>query len=395
MAGSPRSPSGPGSGSGPGPGPGAAGAGAVRWFLVRVAAAVAATAIVLFVGGFLIGHQASGPAAAWAKSSGQDALWLGHGWLAGPGAGAGGTGGGSGSGGSGSGGSGSGGSGSGGSDSYAGDGGRGLAALTARIRGSGVNDVYVLAGQLSAGGQLDPSQYAGAAAFLRSFHAALPHVRVCAWLNGTVGQGQLNLDDAAVRAAVVASAAALLHAGFGGISYDLTPVASGDSGLLDLLDATRALHPGILSVDAPKVEPLAGMGLPAALIMRRPVFWTSGYLGDVASRVSQVALMSYDTGVPVPSWYSGYVARETGIALRAVPAGVGLVIGLPAFAGSTLGHHGSAETVPAAIHGVRVALTDSHHPRRTLGVGLYTADSATAQDWSAYQSGWVAPGGSG
>lgn len=379
MAGSPGSPSGPG--PGPGPGPGTAGAGAVRWFLVRVAAAIAATAIVLLVGGFLIGHQASGPTAAWAKSSGQDALWLGHGWLAGPGAGAGGAGGGNGSG---------------GRDGYGGGaGGGGLAALTARIRGSGVSDVYVLAGQLSAGGQLDPSQYAGAAAFLRSFHAALPHVRVCAWLNGTVGQGQLDLDDTAVRAAVVASAAALLHAGFGGISYDLTPVASGDSGLLNLLDATRALHPGVLSVDAPKVEPLAGMGLPAALIMRRPVFWTSGYLGDVASRVSQVALMSYDTGVLVPSWYSGYVARETGIALRAVPAGVGLVIGLPAFAGSTLGHHGSAETVPAAIHGVRVALTGSHHPRSTLGVGLYTADSATAQDWSAYQSGWVAPGGSG
>jgi len=381
MAGSPGSPSGPGSGSGPRPG--AAGAGAVRWFLVRVAAAVAATAIVLLVGGFLIGHRASGPTAAWAKSSGQDALWLGHGWLAGPGAGAGGAGGGSGSG---------------GRDSYGGDGGDGgggLAALTARIRGSGVSDVYVLAGQLSAGGQLDPSQYAGAAAFLRSFHAALPHVRVCAWLNGTAGRGQLDLDDTAVRAAVVASAAALLHAGFGGISYDLTPVASGDSGLLDLLDATRVLHPGVLSVDVPKVEPLAGMGLPAALIMRRPVFWTSGYLGDVASRVSQVALMSYDTGVPVSSWYSGYVARETAIALRAVPAGVGLVIGLPAFAGSTLGHHGSAETVPAAIHGVRVALTGSHHPRSTLGVGLYTADSATAQDWSAYQSGWVAPGGSG
>ncbi len=381
MAASPESPAGPGSGSGPRPG--AAGAGAVRWFLVRVAAAVAATAIVLLVGGFLLGHQASGPAAAWAKSSGQDALWLGHGWLAGPGAGAGGAGGGSGSG---------------GHDSYGGDGddgGGGLAALTARIRGSGVSDVYVLAGQLSAGGQLDASQYAGAVAFLRSFHAALPHVRVCAWLNGTVGQGQLDLDDTAARAAVVASAAALLHAGFGGISYDLTPVASGDSGLLDLLDATRALHPGVLSVDAPKVEPLAGMGLPAALIMRRPVFWTSGYLGDVASRVSQVALMSYDTGVPVSSWYSGYVARETAIALRTVPAGVGLVIGLPAFAGSTLGHHGSAETVPAAINGVRVALTGSHHPRSMLGVGLYTADSAAAPDWSAYQSGWVAPGGTG
>ena len=109
MAGSPGSPSGPGSG----PGPGAAGAGAVRWFLVRVAAAIAATAIVLLVGGFLIGHQASGPTAAWAKSSGQDALWLGHGWLAGPGAGAGGAGGGNGSG---------------GRDGYGGDGGAGTAA---------------------------------------------------------------------------------------------------------------------------------------------------------------------------------------------------------------------------------------------------------------------------
>ena len=55
MAASPGSSSGPGSGSGPG----AAGAGAVRWFLVRVAAAVAATAIVLFVGGFLL-YQTSG-----------------------------------------------------------------------------------------------------------------------------------------------------------------------------------------------------------------------------------------------------------------------------------------------------------------------------------------------
>ncbi len=46
MAASPPSSSGPGSGSGPG----AAGAGAVRWFLVRVAAVVAATAIVACLG---------------------------------------------------------------------------------------------------------------------------------------------------------------------------------------------------------------------------------------------------------------------------------------------------------------------------------------------------------
>jgi hypothetical protein len=336
---------------------------AARWFGVRAAALVMAIVVMVAVGGFLLARQASGPTAAWARASGSDGLWIGHAWLAG---GPGGPG-------------------------AAGRSGPGLAGLAARIRNAGISDVYVQAGQVDAAGRLNPAQYAEAGTFLASFRAALPHVRVCAWIGGAVGRGQLNLDDAATRAGIVASASALLHTGFNGISYDLTPVASGDSGLLALLSATRALHPAVLSVTAPKLEPLAGMALPAALILRRPTFWTTGYLAQVARRVSQVTVMSYDTGVLFPSWYSGYVARETSLALHAVPPGVGLVIGVPAFAGSTLGHHGSAETVAAALRGIRAALTAGHHPRAGFGTGLYTAGTATAQDWSSYESGWVHP----
>lgn len=332
---------------------------AVRWILVRAAAAAAAIVIMVSIGGFLLSRQASGPTAPWARSTGHDGLWLGQAWLDG---GHGGT-----------------------------RGPAGLTALAGRIRASGITDVYVQAGRLGAAGQLSPAQYAGAGAFLASFRAALPHVRVSAWLGGNVGPGQLNLDDAATRRTIVASAAAVLHAGFAGISYNLVPVASGDQGLLSLLDATRALHPAALSVTAPKIEPLSGMELPASLILRRPAFWTTGYLAQVASRVSQVAVLSYDTGMPFPSWYSGYEARETALALGAVPPGAGLIMGVPAFAGSTLGHHGSAETVTAAIHGIRVALTSSHQRPAHVGVGLYTADTATAPDWSSYQSDWVRP----
>lgn len=335
---------------------------AVRWVLVRAAAAAAAIVIMVTIGGFLLSRQASGPAAPWAKSTGHDGLWLGHAWL------------------------------DGGTGGQAGQRGPGtLTALAGRIRTSGITDVYVQAGPLDGTGRLDPAQYAGAPAFLASFRAALPHVRVSAWLGGNAGPGQLNLDDAATRRTIVASAAAVLHAGFAGISYNLVPVASGDRGLLSLLDATRALHPAVLSVTAPKIEPLSGMELPASLILRRPAFWTTGYLAQVASRVSQVAVLSYDTGMPFPSWYSGYEAREAALALSTVPPGVGLIMGVPAFAGSTLGHHGSAETVTAAIHGIRVALTSSHQPPARIGVGLYTADTATAADWSSYQSDWVRP----
>ena len=138
-----------------------------------------------------------------------------------------------------------------------------------------------------------------------------PGVRVSAWLGGVIGSGHINLGDRAIRGRILAATAAVLHAGFTGVHYDLEPVTSGDPGLLALLSASRALHPDPLSVAVPKLEPLPGLRLPAQLGTGRPVFWTSGYLTQVASRVDQVAVMSYDTGMPFQSWYGGYVERET------------------------------------------------------------------------------------
>lgn len=309
--------------------------------VARVAAAAAAVLIVFVVAGFFLAHQASGPSASWATSSGHDGLWLGPGSVADV---------------------------------------AGRSRLAARIRASGVADVYVPAGPVSTTGGLTPSP--ATASFVSWFRRTFPHVQVCAWLTGTVGRGHLDLDEGATQRALVATSRSLLRAGFTGISYDLAPVASGDAGLLAVLDQTRALHPAVLSVDTPKLEPLTGMGLPAALIMRHPVFWTSAYLSQVASRVSQVAVLGFDTGVPLSSWYSGYVKRETSVALHAVPASVGLVIAAPA-------NGGSDESVAATIHGARVALTATGRRQALFGVGLYTAGTATASDWSAYQADWV------
>jgi len=337
-----------------------------RWIALRAAAALAALLVVILIAGFLIGHQASGPTAAWARSTGQDALWMGHAWV---------------------------------------DGGHSqadLGRLAARIRPSGIRDVYVFAGQLDARGRLSPAQYPGARTFLASFRAALPHVRVSAWLGGVLGGGHISLGDAATRGSIVAVASAVLRAGFSGVHYDLEPVSNGDSGLLSLLDATRRLHPAPLSVAVPKLEPLPGIRLPAQVVMQRPVFWTTSYLTEVASRVNQVALMSYDTGMYFSSWYAGYVKRETVLALHAMPRQVGLVVGLPAYHTDNLGHHVGAESVAAAVHGIRVGLTSAGHPPppsgaaasgvAPFGVALFADYSATPQDWAAYMSDWVRPG---
>jgi hypothetical protein len=321
--------------------------------LTRVLAAAAAILVVVVVAGFVLAHQASGRTAGWAASTGHDGLWLGPGWLP-----------------------------SGGAAGPAGTA-AGRAQLAARIRASGVADVYVPAGQVDATGQL--AAVPRAASLLSWFHRTLPRVTVAAGLTGAVGRGHLDLDERATQQHLVASARSLLKAGFTGISYDLSPVASGNTGLLAVLTATRALHPALLSVDTPKLEPLSGMRLPAALIMGHPVFWTASYLSQVASRVDQVAVLGFDTGVPLSSWYSGYIEHEARVALRSVPARVSLVMAAPA-------NGGSNESVAATVHGARVALTAAGRPRAaSFGVGLYTAGTATAGDWSAYQSGWVHP----
>jgi hypothetical protein len=105
--------------------------------------------------------------------------------------------------------------------------------------------------------------------------------------------------------------------------------------------------------------------------------------------VDQVALMAYDTALFTRLSYSGYVRRATEIALAAVPAGVGLFIGLPAYHDHRLTHDDGAETVAAAIRGVRLALAGTPPAGREIGVALYVDFAATEADWAAYRSGWL------
>jgi hypothetical protein len=66
----------------------------------------------------------------------------------------------------------------------------------------------------------------------------------------------------------------------------------------------------------------------------------------VAQHLDQVDLMAYDTTMPFRSWYGGYVARQTELALGAVPARVQLLIGIPCYHYTNFAHRAAAETVP-------------------------------------------------
>jgi len=324
--------------------------------LAVVATGLAAT--LLLAGGMaalVVSGRGDPPATA--RGAGDDALWLGHAWV---------------------------------------DGRRtqaDLDALALRLRPGGIRDVFVHVGPLSPRGSLDPGLRPRARWLVSALHQAVPGLRVQAWLGQVVGRGHLDLGSAQARARVLGSARQVLADGFDGIHYDLEPVPDGDAGYLDLLAGTHALtRPRglILSVAAFQIEPLPLLRFPDRLVTGHPHWWSTGYLRQVSRQVDQVAVMAYDTGLPSRAAYTGYVRRQTALALRAVPDDVDLLIGVPAFRADNLGHHASAETLTAAIRGVRLG-AGAHPPRRPPGLALFADYTATPGDWTVYLAEWSSP----
>ncbi|MFC5149592.1 hypothetical protein [Streptomyces aureoversilis] len=335
-----------------------------RKTVVRVALALALVVLVPVVaaGSALRASYAGSPAED-AVTRGRDAVWLGHAWL---------------------------------------DGRRGpadLAALKRRLDGTGMRDLYVHAGPLEHDGTLPATAYANSRKLIDSLHRELPGIRVQAWLGDKLvrpgeGSNGLRLDSATARAAVVESARQVMRAGFEGVHLDVEPVRTGDRDFLTLLDA---LHPavrsagGVLSIAAQQIDPVPAMHA-AAHFVGSPKWWTQRYFGQVARRTDQIAMMSYDTALPIESLYGGYVARQTELALQVTPAGTDLLMGLPFYHTDDMGHHGHAETAAAAVRGARLGLTREDRDRKRFGLALYVDFAATEDDWRAYRTGWGARG---
>ena len=297
--------------------------------------------------------QFTGAPAAWAKSTGNDALWLGHAWV---------------------------------------DGRRtekDVQQLAVRLRATGIKDLYLHSGPFTWDGHLDPTKYANAGNFLKWARTYLPGIRISAWLGQTVKNG-LDLDDPRSRDNVIAGVAAIMRTGFDGIHYDFEPIGDGDTDFLTLLDRTRR-HTALLSVSTPQIEPYLLMRPVARGLLGHDKYWSQGFFSQVVARVDQVAIMTYDSGAPLRSLYGGYVARQAALGLDLVPESKTLLIGAPAYHDHDLSYLDRAESVAIAAEGAKLALSE-HGRRERFGLALYVDFAATQEDWSEYTDHWAAGG---
>ncbi|WP_083502313.1 glycosyl hydrolase family 18 protein [Sphaerimonospora mesophila] len=327
--------------------------------LLRWAALVAAVLVLLGLAATgVLRWKFAGAPASWAKTTGHDALWMGHAWV---------------------------------------DGRRTAAdvdALAVRLRGTGIRDVYVHSGPLSYDGTLRPEKYPHARNFLKWWHERLPGVRVSAWLGQKVGADddpRLDLADPQARKRIVAGARALIDLGFDGIHYDFEPVPDESGAFLSTLRETRqAIGTKPLTTATQQIEPFPGLRHPARLAIGHDKYWSPDYFRQVAELTDQVAIMTYDSGTPLQSLYGGFVVRQAEIAMDLVPEDKTLLIGAPAYHDHGISWGDAAESVAAAADGTRLALT-GHGPRTRIGLALYVDFAATEEDWREYRTAWVDP----
>jgi hypothetical protein len=270
-----------------------------------------------------------------------------------------------------------------------------LTALARELRTTGIRDLYVHTGPMEHDGTLPKSRYPKARWLLDAVHRELPGVRVQAFLGdvlATESPDGMRLEQAATRAAVVDSARQVLDTGYDGVHLDLEPLHSGDRDYLSLLDDVRTVtraRDAQLSVAAHQIDPLPGFHSFWGTVAGHPKWWSQEFFGRVARRVDQIAVMSYDTMQPLESLYGGYVAQQTSLALEVTPPTTHLLMGLPFYHENRFGHWNHAETVAAAVHGVRLGLSRTDADRERFGVAAYIDFAATEEDWASYRDGWV------
>ncbi|MEU6780901.1 hypothetical protein ABZ912_17000 [Nonomuraea angiospora] len=294
--------------------------------------------------------QFTGAPAAWAKSTGNDALWLGHAWV----------------------------------DGRRTE--RDVEQLAVRLRTTGIKDVYVHSGPFNWDGTLSPDKYPNAGNFVKWLRERLPAVRISAWLGQSVKNG-LDLDDPKSRENVLSGVAAIMKQGYDGIHYNFEPIGDGDTEFLELLERTRR-HTRLLSTSTPQIEPYPGLRLTARALLSHDKYWSQGYFKQVVDRVDQVAVMTYDSFTPMQSLYGGHVARQSELALDLVPADKALYIGAPAYHDHGVPWLDNAESVAMAAEGARLALSE-HGRRERFGLALYVDFAATEEDWHEYATRWM------
>jgi len=270
-------------------------------------------------------------------------------------------------------------------------------ALADQLCGMRITTLYVYVSYMRPDGSFGAS-YAHASEFVDTLKRACPEVCVQAWIGLPLAQrgpsaweGHVELWDLASREAIVAFCVHILQvADFDGIHLDPEPVSSDDGSLLALLEETRSAvaEDYVLSLASKRIL-WFGEGLLARTV--RLVAWSPAYYRNVAARVDEVALMTYDTMLPLPDLYRAWTHFQVVALTRALEAtGTRVFIGVPTSEERTWTHRPYAENMTSGLLGLLDGLADSAaRPDVVTGAAVYPLWETDEEEWATYVRLWL------
>lgn len=266
--------------------------------------------------------------------------------------------------------------------------------LAEMLRDNGITDAFFHVGPLEGDGTIPPERFPYASRLVDAMHERYPGLHVQAWIGQNEAQrgGPLDLDDVAARDRIVATTEVFLAMGFDGIHYNIEPIFPGDERFLDLLDKTRVMtdrYDAVLGTATMELEPFGGAASLGRRVASRYHAWTTDYFEDVAARVDQVAVMTYDSAMPTDWLYGAVVRQQTSELAALIGDETTVFIGIPSYDESNVGHRPGAENVRSGIRGVRLGLADLGDDAPAIGAAIYAEWTTNADEWATWRRDWL------
>ena len=214
--------------------------------------------------------------------------------------------------------------------------------------------------------------------------AAKYGIAVIPWIGGVFGESARPADPL-WRRNFIASVNELLrkHPRFAGVQINIEPMPSGNADFLLLLDQLRPTMNG-------KTLSVAAYPPPTGWHRFPDVHWQLSYMQMVSDRCDQLAVMMYDTAIPLEKFYTDLVIRWTRSAAGATGmSGCELILGIPAYEDAESGyHHPRGENISSALRGIAAAGRNES----IGGIAIYCEWEMDDAKWREWQRFMPLPG---
>lgn len=250
---------------------------------------------------------------------------------------------------------------------------------------------FVYVSYLRQNGTFNPT-FAHTADFLQVFKAEQPTIKLLAWIGLPLRDsfGNVDLSDKSTHQKIVDLCVELVQKmGFDGIHLDPEIVRDSDASLLLLLEEVRlAIKPALLSIATRHIQPV----FPNIVVPFGDLFgWHSAYYREVAKRVDQIAVMSYDSTLTSEALFRLWMRFQVINISQAVNGtGVELLFGVPTSEESTATHNPDTENMVNGLQGIIDGLNDQEAiPAAVAGVAVYPYWETDIREWVIYESVWL------